>query len=211
MPLHRLYDLTTASLGAGVSGYKPGGAGVTVAGTPVVPGISAPRLEESTIEVLDINAPTLLAAAGTANAGIQPGLPAPSGKLLVMSPLDSIGGAKWKLNSVYQQAVARGQYGIVRDAGQAVEGGYAFTGASGNQTSGTKAIVMYDGPIQAFVETTKGGSAISAGMALCGDGAGNLTYAGASPGAGTVLATALGPVGASISIPVLTPVYVGGF
>jgi hypothetical protein len=72
-------------------------------------------------------------------------------------------------------------------------------------------MVTFNGPCQALVETVAGGSAISAGMYLAAAGAGNLTYAGASPGAGTVVATAAGNVGASISTPVLINVYAGGF
>jgi hypothetical protein len=216
MPLWRLYNLTTPSANpSGMTGLLPGGAGVQVAGSTANPGISAPRIEESVIEVLDITAPTLLAAAGTANAGLQVGLPAPAGKLLVLSPLDSIGGAKWKLSSIYQQAIPRGQAGVVFTPGTTTgtppDTGYAFQGASGPQTSGTKAVVMFNGPINAFVTTVRNTTAISAGMYLTPDGAGNLTYAGASPAAGTVVATALGPVASNVSVPVQIPVYVGNF
>jgi hypothetical protein len=74
---------------------------------------------------------------------------------------------------------------------------------------------MYDGPTQAYINTTVGGNAVSAGMPLAADGAGNLTAftytPAAPPAAGTILATALGAVAASTSIPVLTPIYVGGY
>jgi hypothetical protein len=95
--------------------------------------------------------------------------------------------------------------------GNATEAGTAFSTSTGNQSSGSKAVVMYDGPINAFVTTVVNTTAISAGMALAADGAGNLTYAGASPAVGTVLATALGPVASSTSVPALIPVYVGGY
>jgi len=87
----------------------------------------------------------------------------------------------------------------------------AFGTSAGNRGPGSRAVVFYDGPINAFVTTTVNTTAISAGMPLASDGAGNLTYAGASPAAGTVLATALGPVAANVSVPVLIPVYVGGY
>lgn len=208
MPLRKLYNLSSGTLNPGyLTGLQPGGAGIQVAGTPTNPGISAPRIEESTIEVLDVSAPTLIVS------GTTPPLPAPAGKLLVMSPITGAFGSRWKLQGpTVKQPLPRGQYGIVRDVAQVADAGLSVSTAAGNEASfGSKAIVMYDGPIQAFVETTVGGSAISAGMYLAADGAGNLTYAGASPAAGTVLATALGSVAASISIPVLTNVYVGNF
>lgn len=208
MPLHRLYNLTTGTLNPSyLTGVLPGGAGVQVAGTTPNPGISAPRLEESGIEVFDITAPTLITS-------LTPGTPAPSGKLLVMSPPDSIGGADWKLNSVFRQAIPRGQYGIVSEAGQVSDDNPTFSSVSGNRSQGTKAVVFYDGPIQAFVETSSGGIAISAGMPLVADGAGNLTAVTIAPGGlppGEVLATALGPVSGSVSIPVLCNVFVGGY
>ncbi len=209
MPLHRLYNTTTPSANPSyLTGLLPGGAGVQVAGTQVAPGASAPRIEESSIEVFDITAPTLL------TPGVTPPTPAAPGKLLVISPPDSIGGATWKLNSVARQALARGQYGIVSSAGQVGDDAPTFYSAGGPRSTGSKAIVQYDGPIQAYVETTVGGNAISAGMALSADGAGNLTAytipAGGLP-PGQVLATALGPVAGSVSIPVLTNVFVGGY
>lgn len=221
MPLHQLYNLSTGTLNPSyLTGLLAGGAGAATSGTAVAPGISAPRLEETTIEVLDVTAPTLLAAAGTANAGIQLCLPAAAGKYLVMSPITGAFGARWKLQGpTPKQAIPRGTGGVVFTAGAAqvanqnVDAGYAVSTAAGNEAQfGTKAVVMYDGPIQAFVETTVGGSAISAGMYLTPDGAGNLTYAGASPGAGTVVAIYCGAnIAASVSIPVLSNVYMGSF
>jgi hypothetical protein len=218
MPLHRLY-LTgsgTGSLAGPNIGVLPGGAGVQVPGSTTNPGISAPRLEESTIEVLDVTAPTQLAAPGTANYGAQLGLPAAQGKLLNLSPTGAFG-ARWKLNSTFAQKLPRGQYGIVYVAGTPqvapanTDAGYAASTAYGNETAfGTKALVMYDGPINAYV-TGVGGIGISAGMALVADGGGNLT-AVAAPAAGSVLATYLGPpIVGGISTPTLAPVYVGGY
>jgi hypothetical protein len=78
--------------------------------------------------------------------------------------------------------------------------------------SGTKSVVITEGPAKAFVQGTVGGTAISAGMPLAADGAGNLTFAGASPATGTVLAThADASVASSVSIPVLSNIYVGGY
>lgn len=207
MPLHRLYNLTT---GTGNPSYltnlTPGGAGIQVAGTSTNPMISAPRLEESEIEVLDITAPTNIGTSGTV-----PGAPALQGKLLVMSWADSIGGARWKQSTVQSQALARGQYGIVSSAGQANETGFATTSSTGNVSQGSKAIVMYDGPINAFVETQAAGISCAPGTPLVADGAGNLMPVISAPGAGTVLARSLGAVAASVSTPVLIPIFVGGF
>lgn len=227
MPLHRLYNLTTGSLNPQyLTGLNPGGAGAQTTGTQTNPGISAPRLEESTIEVLDVTAPTLLSAVPGA---ITYPTPAPAGKLLVMDPISSIGGARWKLSNQSMQPIARGQYGIVvgaglpqnasnNDAGAAI----GYSNAAGTQVFneaayGTKAVVMYDGPVQAFV-TTNSAQAISAGSPLGADGGGNLglvstpsfaTTGVAAPG--QVLARALGGLAASISTPTLTAVYVGGY
>jgi hypothetical protein len=221
MPLHRLYNLATGTMNPSyLTGLQPGGAGVQVTGVNTNPGISAPRLEESTIEVLDVTAPTLI---GTANAaGTVLSTPAIAGKLLQISP-SGIGGSRWKQNSSAKAAIARGQYGIVVAAApvQQAPAGFSDAGpavgtANGNEAAyGSKAVVMYDGPTQAFVQTTVGGNAISAGMALQADGAGNLTAytipaAGLPPG--TTLATYLGPtLATNTSIPVLSPVYVGGY
>ena len=212
MPLHRLYQPVTASGNPSyLTGLLPGGAGVQVAGTTANPGISAPRLEESAIEVLDVTAPTLIASNGTTLS-----TPAPQGKLLVLSTSGSQG-ARWKLNSTVKQAVARGQYGVVVTAASAQtstsnDAGFCVSTPTGNEAQyGSKAVVMYDGPVQAYVQGTVGGIAISAGMPLVADGAGNLTAA-SSPGAGTVLATMLGPtVANTVSVPVLTNVYMGGY
>jgi hypothetical protein len=199
-----------------LTGVLPGGAGVQVSGTSTNPGISAPRLEESTIEVLDVTAPSLINTV----LGNTLATPAPLGKLLVMDTLTGCFGARWKLNSVVKQAIPRGQYGVVYVAGAAqtplvgpADAGYAVGTNAGNEASfGTKAVVMYDGPIQAFVQGTVGNVTISAGMPLAADGAGNLTYAGASPAAGTVLATYAGPtILSTVSIPVLSNVYMGGY
>lgn len=231
MPLHRLYNVTTGTMNPSyLTGILPGGAGVQTAGVTTNPGVSAPRLEESTIEVLDVTAPTLLSA--VAGATTFP-TPAAAGKLLVLDPISSVGGARWKLSNLNMQPIARGQYGIVvsagqtpqsqtgfQDAGPAVAFSSSSAGASVNEAQfGTKAVVMYDGPVQAFV-TTNSTQAISAGSPLGADGAGNLmlvstpAYAAtlvpvAQPG--QVLARALGSMAASISTPTLMSVYVGGY
>lgn len=209
MPLHRLYNLTTGSGNPSyLTGVLPGGAGVQTAGTSANPMISAPRLEESVIEVLDVTGPagTLSAAAGT------PAAPAAAGKLLVIDAANSIGGAKWKQNTILRQPLARGQYGIVVSAGQASEAGTMTTSSSGAIASqGSKAVVMYDGPVQAFCTTTNPSTAISAGMPLGSDGSGNLTAVPLGSAAGVVLATAAGSLAASTSTPALVNVYVGGY
>jgi hypothetical protein len=223
MPLHQLY-LNASGTGSLNPSYKtglqPGGAGVQVSSTSVNPGISSPRLEESTIEVLDVTAPTLLAAAGTANASQQLCLPAPQGKLLVMDSITGAFGARWKLNATVKQAIPRGQFGIVYVAGAAQtlsqgppDAGYAVSTSAGNEAQyGTKAVVMYDGPISAFCQTSVGGIAISAGMPLSADGAGNLTAFSGTPNAGTVLGTyADATLATSTSVPVLRNIYVGGY
>ena len=101
MPLHQLYNQVSGSLNPSyLTGVLPGGAGVQVAGTTTNPGISAPRLEESTIEVLDVTAPTNIGTSGTVLA-----TPAAAGKLIQVSP-SGIGGSRWKLNSVARVAIA---------------------------------------------------------------------------------------------------------
>jgi hypothetical protein len=208
-----------------LTGILPGGAGTVVAGVTTNPGISAPRLEESTIEVLDVTAPTTLSA--VTNAVTYP-TPAPAGKLLVMDWTSAIGGSRWKLSNVNMQPIARGQYGIVvaagavqnvsqNDAGPAITTNPSGTTNINEAQFGTKAVVMYDGPVLAFC-TTLSGQAISAGSPLGADGGGNLmlvsTPSFATPGVaapGQVLARALGPLAASISTPTLIPIYVGGY
>ena len=94
------------------------------------------------------------------------------------------------------------------------DAGYAVGTANGNEAQyGTKAVVMYDGPTQAFITTSSSGFGISAGQPLVADGAGNLTGFNGTSLAGTILATYLGPTLAAtnISTPVLQPVYVGGY
>jgi hypothetical protein len=242
MPLHQLYlnSSSTSTLNPSyLNNLQPGGAGVQVAGTVATPGISAPRLEESAIEVLDTTAPTNLGPS-VSSSFINPpaGIVSPVGKLLVMDVFrpGNIGGANWIQNQVRSQQLARGQYGIVSSPGQASDVPAGSTGLygptsgatatplagerSGYRSTGTKAVVVYDGPVNALVETVVGGIAISAGMPLVADGSGNLTAfsyqaptgaPAAGPSAGTQLAIALGPVAASVSVPVAIPVYVGGF
>jgi hypothetical protein len=186
----------TASAGASGSGLLPGGAGVQVAGNNVKPFISGPRIEEYATEVLDVTA-----------SGSTP-TPAASGALLVMDlTTGTIGGATWRQSTQANQSIPGGQYGIVFTPGQASE-----ETASGGTATGTKAVVITDGPCQALLTTNPvNTTAISAGMGLAADGKGNLTYAGASPAAGVVLARAAGSMAANISVPTLTNVYVGGY
>jgi len=209
MPLHRLYNVSTGSGNPSyLTGLLPGGAGVQTAGTSTNPMVSAPRLEESTIEVLDVTGPSLIGLSTAAQAAT----PAIAGKLLVMDPIQGAFGSRWKLNSVKSQAIPRGQYGIVQAAGLASDAGVAVSTSSGNEGPGVKAVVMYDGPIQAFCTSTVNTAAISAGMPLGSDGAGNLTALNQPvTNAGTVLATAAGNLATAISIPALLNVYVGGY
>jgi len=207
MALRQLYNLSTSSLNpSGMTSLLPGGAGVQTSGSSTTPGISAPYIEQFQMQVLDVTAPTNIANNAAAT-------PAVAGKLLVWDPFNSAFGSKWKLNTVKEQAIGRGQYGIVTAAGQASEAGLCTSSVSGNvATTGTLATVVVEGPVQAYVQGTVGGVTISTGMALAADGAGNLTYAGASPAAGTVLGTYAGAgVASTVSIPVLSNVYIGGY
>lgn len=207
MSLKQLYSLTTGTLNPSyLTNYKAGGAGAITTGTSTTPGISAPAIETSQQEVLDVTAPTLINSNGT-----TPATPAAAGKLLVVDPFNGAFGAVWKQNTVKNQALSRGTFGIVVAAGNATEAGNTTSSASGNISQGTKAVVVTEGPVQAYWTTTVNSTAISAGMALSADGAGNLTYAGASPNAGTVLATALDNMAGSISTPALKNTYIGGF
>lgn len=213
MALRRLYNLTTGTLDPNqMTNLNPGGAGSSSANANVNPGISAPRIEEMVTEVLDVTAPTLIISGTTAAT------PAPVGKLLVMDWYTGAFGARWKLNSVVKQAIPGGQFGIVVSAGQntvAANGSVdpAVGTNNGNEAqNGSKALVLTDGPVQAFVQTTVQNTAISAGMGLAADGAGNLTYAGQSPSTGTTLAIYTDAVlGAGVSTPALKNVIVGNY
>lgn len=207
MALMQLYQISTSSQNpTGLVNLKPGGAGSQTTGTQITPGISAPTLEALRLEVLDTTAPSLI------TSGVTLATPAPAGKLLVLDPVNGAFGALWKLNSAIKQPLLGGQFGIVETAGQVSEAGTCVGSASGNVSGGARAVVITQGPVQAFVQGTVGGTTISAGMPLAADGAGNLTYAGASPSAGTVLAVHCdAAVSSSVSIPVLSNVYLGGY
>lgn len=225
--LRQLYQISTSSSNpSGLTGVLPGGAGTATAGTTPNPGISAPYIEDYILEVFDVTAPSLI---GTANPGKTLGTPAIAGKLLVLDAANSgPGGWLWKQNTVVRQPIAGGQYGIVyKPASATVSGnfqnGSIAVGTTGGNIAqpGDKAMVVVDGPIQAFINTTVGGVAVSAGMPLAADGAGNLTPisqgtfggtgAALPPLPGQVLATAMGPVATNISIPVLQNVFLGGY
>lgn len=207
MALRQLYNLTTGTLNPSyLTNYKAGGAGSITTGTSTTPGISAPALETAQLEVLDVTAPTLINSNGT-----TPATPAPAGKLLVVDPVNGAFGAVWQLNKVKSQALSRGTFGIVVAPGTVSEAGNTTSSANGNISQGSKAVVVTEGPVQAYWTTTVNTTAISAGMALASDGAGNLTYAGASPTAGTVLGIALDNMAGSISTPALKNTYIGGF
>ena len=207
--LRQLYQISTGTLNPEyLTGLAPGGAGAQTTGTAVAPGISAPSLERMEFEVIDVTAPTLI----TGQSATALGTPAPAGKLLVLDPANSAFGAVWKLNSAIKQPLISGAYGIVTAAGQASETGGCTSSVSGNISGGSRALVVSEGPVKAFVQGTVGGTTISAGMPLAADGAGNLTYAGASPAVGTVLGVLCdAPVSSSVSIPVLSNVMLGGY
>ena len=225
MALRQLFQLTTGSMNPSyLTGVLPGGAGAATAGIAVAPGVSAPFIEPSEIEVFDVTAPTLL----TAVVGAQtPAQPAAFGKLLVLDPSNSgPGGWKWKQNAIRYQSVPGGQYGVVSKPASANNLGNFLNGSVGQATAfgniatpGDKALIVTDGPVPAFVTTTT--TAISAGMPLAADGAGNLTPINQGlpgnttnniqPGAGQVLATSLDFLTTGISTPVLRNVWVGGY
>lgn len=207
--LRQLYQISTSSLNpTGLVNQLPGGAGAITAGTQITPGISAPTLEAMVLEVTDVTAPTLI----TGQSSTALGTPAPAGKLLVLDPANSAFGSVWKLNSAIKQPLNKGTFGVVVSAGQATEAGTCKSSVSGNISGGTRSLVVSEGPVQAFVQGTVGGTTISAGMPLAADGAGNLTYAGASPSAGTVLGVFCdAPITSSVSIPVLSNVVLGGY
>lgn len=225
--LRQLFQQSTGSMNPSyLTGVLPGGAGAATAGITPNPGISAPYIEQAINEVFDVSAPTLI---GTANPGKTLGTPAPQGKLLVLDPNNSgPGGWLWKLNSIKYQPLAGNQYGIVYKAAPATvsgnfqNGSIAVGSAGGNIAQpGDKALVVTDGPIQAFCTTSPGIGAISAGMPLAADGAGNLTSinqgtfggtgAGLPPLPGQVIATSMDSMVASVSNPALRNVYIGGF
>ncbi len=207
--LRRLYQQSTPSLNPSyLTGVLPGGAGAATAGTTPNPGISSPYIEDYELEVFDVTAPTLINPNGT-----TPATPVPAGKLIQLDAANSgPGGWKWKQNSVKGQSISGGQYGIVVKPANALTAGTSIGTAGGNIANpGDKALVVVDGPVQAFVQTSVGGVAISAGMPLQADGAGNLTPVALGAAAGITLATAMDSLGSGISIPVLRNVYLGGY
>ncbi len=206
MALKKLYDLVSGTLNPSYkTNLLPGGAGVQTSGTSLVPGISAPIVETSTQEVYDATAPTLI-------GNSKQGTPAPAGKLLVLDTANAAFGAIWALSNKVNEPRGRGTFGIVVQAGMASDTTTPVSTASGNRSlPGAKALVVTEGPVQAFVNTTVSNTAISAGMPLAADGAGNLTYAGAAPAVGTVLAIASDSMAAGVSVPALKNVYVGGY
>lgn len=205
MSLRQLYEISTSSLNpTGAVNLLPGGAGVQVTGKQITPGISAPSLEPEKYEVLDVTAPTLI----TGQSVNALGTPAIQGKLVVLDPLNGAFGAVWSLNKTVKQILPKGTYGIVDAPGQANETGGCVSSVNGNISNGSRALIVTEGPVKAYVQGTVGNTAISAGMTLAADGAGNLTYAGASAGAGTILGILCdASVASSVSIPVLSNVY----
>jgi hypothetical protein len=197
MALRQLFELSTSSYNpSNITKLLPGGAGVQVAGTSPNPGISGPRLEEYETRALDVTA-----------TGSTP-TPAPTGTLMVMNAITgTIGGSTWSKSNQAAQRLARGQYGIVNIPGQATD-----ETASGGLGTGSDCYIVTDGPIMALVTTgPTTTTAISAGMWLGADGAGNLTYAGTNPSSGAVLATAMDSMATGISTPTLKNVFAGGF
>jgi hypothetical protein len=225
MALRQLFQLTTGSMNPSyLTGLLAGGAGAATAGIATAPGISAPYIEPNELEVFDVTAPTLLTAVVGATT---PAAPAAFGKLLVLDPSNSgPGGWKWKQNAIRYQSVPGGQYGVVSKPASANTLGNFLNGSVGQATAvgniatpGDKALVVTDGPVPALVTTTT--TAISAGMPLAADGAGNLTPINQGlpgnttnniqPGSGQVLATSMDFLTTGISTPVLRNVWLGGY
>lgn len=207
--LTQLYQQSTGSMNpSSLTGTLPGGAGSVTTGTVTAPGISAPTVEAWHQEVLDATAPSLITSGKTL------GTPAAAGKLLVADLTNGSFGAIWKLAGLPKLTpYGMGTFGIVSRAGDPNSAGVCVGTSNGNLATGTnaRADVILEGPAQAYINTTVTNTAVSAGMTLGSDGAGNLTYTGASPAAGATLAIAAQTVGAGISIPVLASVYVGGY
>ena len=201
-----LLKLFAQTTGSGNPSYLtnllPGGAGVQVAGTTVNPYISGPRLEEVQRNVYDCS------------ASISVPTPQASGKLLILTPqlgggatIGIPGASVWNQSTRAGQPIPQGAYGVVFTPARSQE----ETAASGGAT-GSQATVVTNGPVNALLTTgPTTTTAISAGMLLAADGAGNLTYAGATPAAGTVLAMAMGSLATGISTPTLGPVFIGGY
>jgi hypothetical protein len=204
----------------------PGGAGAATAGTSPDPGISAPYIEPSEIEVFDVTAPTTLTRVVGAST---PATPAAYGKIVSLDAANSgPGGWLWKQNNVKYAQYSGGQYGVVAKPasvninGNFLNGSIGIATANGNIASpGDKALIVIDGACQALCQTTVGGVAISAGMPLASDGGGNLTpiaqglqnnvTTNPPPLPGQVLATAMDFLTTSISVPVLRNVWLGGY
>jgi hypothetical protein len=214
--LRKLFQISTPSSNpSSLTGILPGGAGVTVTGTSVASGISAPTLEPFLVEVQDVTAPTLLTAV---TGKTTPGTPAVAGALVALDAFNSgPGGWNWKLVRQVGARLPRGQYGIVYKPANILNAGVAVATAGGNISQGDRAEVCIDGPVPALVTTVVFGAAISAGMPLQSDGGGYLTGINLGttstniPLPGQVLATSMDFIASGVSTPVLRNVYVGGY
>ena len=227
MALRQLFQQTTGTMNPSyLTNTLAGGAGAATAGTTPNPGISAPYIEPSELEVFDVTAPTTLTAVKGASTAATP---AATGKLLILDPVNSgPGGWLWKQQSIKYQPIPGGQFGIVvkpasvNNNGNFLNGSIGVATAQGNIASpGDKALVVVDGACQALCQTSVGGVAISAGMPLAADGGGNLTpiaqglqnntTTNPPPLSGQVLATAMDFLTTGISVPVLRNVWLGGY
>lgn len=124
--------------------------------------------------------------------------PAIRGKAVVLDTAATSPGPYYKQSAVATQAVGRGKVGIVTDPA--------------TSTTANQAVIAVEGAVMAYATSTANtNKAIAVGDPLTLDGAGNLTSAGASPAAGTIVATALQALTGGTSTATLILVDMGGY
>jgi hypothetical protein len=126
--------------------------------------------------------------------------PAVAGKLLACQfASTNVSGTGYAQNATATAVLPAFTYGIVVTPAQVMA-------QQGTTQVRSQAEIIQAGPAQALCTT--GTTAISPGTLLVADANGNLTPAGATPAAGTILAVSLGSLPASTSTPTLVPVMV---
>ena|SRR5215813_2288408 len=147
----------------------------TSTGVPLIPAPTLPPWEEGYVDV------------GTTLATV--------GQLVVKkAAATNTGGAQAQVSATANQALMRGEFGIVTKAAPSAQ---AATG-----------VMLQRGTVQALCTTTS--TAIAVGTLLSADGAGNLTPAPTTPTPGQILARAYGTLTTSTSTPTLVLVMMGG-
>lgn len=137
------------------------------------------------------------------------------GKLFVEQFLAAnTGDASYTVNTVANQAIPWGSFGIMTGVPQPLSAPTSSTSPTVGQTTGggTEIRIRQKGSCLAFcTSTANANKAIVVGDPLAADGAGNLTSSIATPAVGTVLAIAKGALAGATATPTLVLVNVGGY